>query len=95
MSDLHQFTVDATNELVSARNALVNIISDMNADSLLAGDWKAQIMAWLDLVRQYLVQVTDSGIGQAAATGINTFMNSLNNYETNSTVYPTLNSVLR
>jgi hypothetical protein len=79
--------------MCSASDQLVALIDEMQSDSTWSGQHKVELLAWLDLVRQYVAKLADEGIGGDAATGLSTFLTSLSGYDTSSDVYTSLRGI--
>jgi hypothetical protein len=93
ISTLRDHTQAAHDHLFNVATTLEALYSDMNNDASLAGQWKDQFMAWLDLLQQYLTLLTDPTIGPAAVAGLDTFLDSLGDYDFESSLYASLKGV--
>jgi hypothetical protein len=93
MALLSSLTLVVHQGLNGTAEALTRLVTAMKLEAGWDGAHKAEILAWMDLLRQYNDLLAADAIGQAAVDALDAFCTHLDTYYVNSELYRTLATI--
>jgi hypothetical protein len=90
MQTLYEHLKKVDEHLSMVVSLLNGILHDLKQDGALTGNYKDQLVAWLDLVCQYATTLEGEDASQAAITAVDAFLKNLQSYYSESSNYQML-----